>query len=149
MPTAKGFPYPSDTDPVDVPADIQALAESVDAELDDYLTTAAAAATYALKSLATNARAGSYTLVIGDAGKVVEMSGGGTLTIPTNASVAFPVGTEITVLQTGASQVTIAGTGGVTVNSAGGYLKIAAQWSAVTLIKRAADTWVAVGALVA
>lgn len=96
-----------------------------------------------------NAQASSYTLVAGDASKVVEMSGGGTLQVPLNSSVPFPVGTEITVIQTGSSQVTIAGVAGVTVNSAGGYLKMAAQWSAVVLRKRATDTWVAIGALVA
>jgi hypothetical protein len=40
---------------------------------------------------------GSYTLVLADAGDLVEMGSGSaqTLTIPTNASVAFPVGTKI------------------------------------------------------
>jgi hypothetical protein len=93
---------------------------------------------------AINAQVGSYTLVITDQRKMVEMSGGGTLTVPTNTSVPFPVTTQITILQTGSSQVTVAGAGGVTVNARIG-LKLAGQWSAASLIKRATNTWVLLG----
>lgn len=95
--------------------------------------------------LILNAQAGSYTLVLADAIKMIEMSGGGTLTVPTNASVAYPVGTQINILQTGASQVTVGGAG-VTINATPG-LKLRAQWSAATLIKRATDTWALIGDL--
>ncbi len=71
-----------------------------------------------------------------------------TLTIPTNATVAWPVGTSIDILQTGAGQVTIAGAGGVTVNATPG-LKLRTQWSSATLMKRATDSWVVVGDLTA
>ena len=71
---------------------------------------------------------------------------GTTLTIPTNATTAFPVGTSIDVLQVGAGQVTIAGAVGVTVNATPG-LKLRAQWSSATLFKRATDTWVVMGDL--
>jgi hypothetical protein len=96
-------------------------------------------------TLVINSQAGSYTLVLGDVSKLVEMSGGGTLTIPTDASVAFPIGTQISILQTGASQVTVGGAG-VTINGTPG-LKLRAQWSGATLVKRATDTWVALGDL--
>jgi len=69
-----------------------------------------------------------------------------TVTIPTNATVAYPVGTSIDILQTGAGQVTIAGAVGVTVNATPG-LKLRAQWSSATLFKRATDTWVVMGDL--
>ena len=68
------------------------------------------------------------------------------LTIPTDATLAFPIGTSIDVLQTGTGQVTIAGASGVTVNATPG-LKLRTQWSGVTLFKRAADTWVVYGDL--
>lgn len=99
--------------------------------------------------LVQNAQTTSYTLVLADAGKLVEMNSGSaiTLTIPTNASVPFPTGTKIDVLRVGAGDVTIAGAGGVTVNSEGSKLKINSQWQAVTLIKRATDIWVVIGAL--
>lgn len=98
----------------------------------------------------TSAQTAAYTLVLGDRSKMVEMSvaSGHNLTVPTNSNVAFPVGTTITVLQTGAGQTTIAGQSGVTVNATPG-LKLRAQWSSATLIKRATDTWVALGDLAA
>jgi hypothetical protein len=71
-----------------------------------------------------------------------------TLTIPLNATVAFPVGTSLDILQTGAGQVTIAGAEGVTVNATPG-LKLRTQWSSATLFKRAENTWVVYGDLTA
>lgn len=96
-----------------------------------------------------NARTDSYTLVLSDAGKLIEMgkATAQTLTIPLNSSVAFPTGTKIDVIQTGAGETTIAGASGVTVNSEGSKLKLNAQWAAATLIKRATDTWVVIGSL--
>jgi hypothetical protein len=102
------------------------------------------------KLLSTNAQVASYSLVLADAGKIVEMNVGSAnnLTVPLNSSQAFPVGTNITILQTGAGQTTIVATGGVTINGTPG-LKLRAQWSSATLIKRATDTWVAIGDLTA
>jgi len=87
--------------------------------------------------------------VLTDAAKVVEMNvaTANTLTVPANASVAFAVGTQILVLQTGAGQTTIAGDSGVTVNSSGSALKLSGQWSSAVLVKRGTDSWVAVGDL--
>ena len=92
----------------------------------------------------------SYTLVLAKRDQMVEMNVGSanTLTVPTNSSVAFPVGTRIHVVQTGSGQTTITPASGVTVNGTPG-LKTRAQWSAVTLVKRASDTWVAFGDLTA
>jgi hypothetical protein len=89
-------------------------------------------------------------LILADKDKMVEMfnASANTLTIPLNSSVAFPIGTTVTVLQTSSGQTTIAGTGGVTVNGTPG-LKLRAQWSLVTLVKRATDTWVVAGDLTA
>ena len=98
----------------------------------------------------TNEQTGTaYTLVLADSGKIVETNNASanTLTVPPNSSVAFPVGVQITVLQTGAGQTTVVAGSGVTVNSADGNLKITGQWSAATLLKRATDTWVAIGDL--
>jgi hypothetical protein len=97
-----------------------------------------------------NAQAASYTLVAADKDKMVEMGVGSAnnLTVPTNSSVAYPIGTKITVVQTSTGQTTIAPAGGVTINGTPG-LKLRAQWSAVTLVKRAENTWVAFGDLTA
>jgi hypothetical protein len=106
------------------------------------------AATGLVQLVPANVQASGYTLALADMGSLVEMSGGGTLTIPTNAAVAFPVGCQIPIMQTGASQVTIAGSGGVTVNGTPG-LKLRTQWAMAVLRKRATDTWVAIGDLTA
>jgi hypothetical protein len=66
--------------------------------------------------------------------------------LPTNAATAgFGVGDQINLLQTGAGQVTVGGAG-VTINGTPG-LKLRAQYSSATLIKRATDTWVLIGDL--
>ena len=97
----------------------------------------------------TNSQTGTtYTTVLSDAGKIVEISNASaiTLTIPTNASVAYPVGTQITILQTGAGQITVAAPSGGTLNATPGT-KLRTQWSSATLLKRATDTWVLIGDL--
>jgi hypothetical protein len=99
----------------------------------------------------TNAQSGTtYTLVLGDAGKIVEVGNSSsiTVTIPTNAGVAYPVGTQITLLQTGLGQITVSGPSGGTLNATPGT-KLRAQWSSATLLKRATDTWVLIGDLTA
>lgn len=103
-----------------------------------------------LADVSTNAQTASYTLVLGDKNKIVEMgvASANTLTVPPNSSVAFPVGSQINVLQTGAGQCTITPGAGVTINGTPG-LKTRAQWSYATLIKRATDTWVLVGDIAA
>lgn len=101
-----------------------------------------------IADILTNAQAASYTLVLADKNKIVEMSvaSANDLTIPPNSSVAFPIGSQIQVLQTGAGKTRILAGAGVTVNSTPGiYMR--AQWSGVTLLKRATDTWVATGDL--
>ena len=96
-----------------------------------------------------NAQTGTtYTLVLADAGKMVTLTNASaiTLTIPTNASVAFPVNTRIDLLQYGAGQVTVGGAG-VTINSSGAKLKLTGQYSGASLWKKATDTWVLIGDL--
>jgi hypothetical protein len=100
-------------------------------------------------SFTTNA----YTLVLGDQGDILLASNGstaGTISIPTNASVAFPIGTQITIIQTGSGQLTIQATssGTTTVNSTGATStapKLRAINSSATCIKTNTDTWYVVG----
>jgi hypothetical protein len=110
--------------------------------LDSALTS------YASKYIAVNEQTASYTLALTDDGDLVEMNVGSanTLTIPPNSSVAFPVGTTIVVLQTNTGQTTLTAGAGVTVNGTPG-LKLRAQWSSATLIKRDTDSWIAMGDL--
>jgi hypothetical protein len=95
------------------------------------------------KLLVTNRQTASYTLVLSDADKLVEMNVGSAnnLTIPLNSSVAFPTGTQILLAQYGAGQTTVVATSGVTIRSNGGKLKLNAQYSGATLIKIAENEW--------
>ena len=99
-------------------------------------------------NLALNAQTGTtYTPVLADNGKLVTLSNASaiTLTVPTNASVAYATGAQINIQAIGAGQVTIAGDTGVTVNGTG--TKLRTQWSAATLVKTATDTWTLIGDL--
>ncbi|QFG13462.1 tail protein [Gordonia phage Powerball] len=88
----------------------------------------------------------AYTLALTDANKAVEVNSASAVnvTIPTDATVDFPVGTVIEVDQIGAGKVTIVGATGVTVQ-APATPTTRAQWSALVLRKRAADTWLVTG----
>ena len=90
-----------------------------------------------------------HTLVLSDKDKLIEMnsSSANTLTVPLNSAQAFPVGSQVNILQVGTGQTTVAATSGVTINATPG-LKLRAQWSSATLIKRAENVWVLVGDLV-
>lgn len=98
-----------------------------------------------------NSQTDSYTLVLGDKGKIIEISKatGVTLTVPPNSSVAFPVNSMIEIVQMGAGQITVAAGSGVTIRSSGAKLKLTGQYSGATLYKRATDEWVLVGDIAA
>jgi hypothetical protein len=94
----------------------------------------------------------SYTAVLTDNGKVVTMSNGSsnTFSIPTNASVAFPIGTQINVLQIGAGQTTIQAvtSGTTTIQSTAATAaapKIRARYGAATCLKAGTDLWYVFG----
>jgi len=108
-----------------------------------YHSSMAGAVLVRTDNISFNPQSSNYTLTTSDSGRLIEMSGGGTLTI-TDSS-AFPVGFTCDVLQTTTSQVTIAGTS-FTPNATPG-LKLRTQWSSATLIKRALDSWVVLGDL--
>ena len=93
----------------------------------------------------------TYTFAIADHGKLVTSSNGSaqTLTVPPNSSVAYPIGADITVMQLGSGQVTIAAGSGVTLYAADSELKTRVQYSAATLTKVASDSWLVAGDLTA
>ena len=103
------------------------------------------------KLITTNRQTASYTLVLSDADKLVEMNvaTANNLTIPLNSSVAFATGTQILLAQYGAGQTTIVPTSGVTVRSNGAKLKLNVQYSGATLIKIDTDEWYLFGDIVA
>ena len=89
----------------------------------------------------------TYTLALGDANTIIQFTNAAAVavTIPTNASVAFPVGTNIVFVQTtAAGKVTLSGAG-TTLNASSGFLSTAIQWSEMIAIKTATDTWLISG----
>jgi hypothetical protein len=100
---------------------------------------------------ALNAQAASYTLVLADASKVLPVSNASAnnVTVPPNSSVAFPIGSVVTLIQLGAGQTTIVAGAGVTIRSESSKLKFKAQYATAGLLKTDTDTWVAFGNLVA
>lgn len=103
--------------------------------------------------LTLNAQTATYTVVLADADqKLITMSvaSANDFLIPTNANVAFPIGTVINVIQIGAGQTTIKAvtSGTTTIQSTGATAaqpKLAAQYAAASCIKVATDTWYVVG----
>ncbi len=97
------------------------------------------------RNIPQNAQNSSYTLVLGDNGKHIYSanSGAQTITIPTNASVAFPTGTAVTLVNNGTTAITISTTG-LTFYWAGtsstGDRTLATKGVA-TLLKVATNTW--------
>tara|TARA_R110000824_G_scaffold45243_2_gene130952 strand:+ start:95 stop:877 length:783 start_codon:yes stop_codon:yes gene_type:complete len=116
------------------------------AHLSSGLTIADPTLTYSI-----NAQTGTtYTSVLADAGKIITTSNGSAIavTIPPNSSVAYPIGSSLTIISIGAGLTTIGQGAGVTINSTGAVatapvLRIA--HSSATAIKIATDTWQVVG----
>lgn len=83
------------------------------------------------------------TLANDQKGKYLRTSSGSavTYTVPKNDDVNIPIESAFNICQGGAGQVSITPDSGVTINSAGGLLDIAAQFGVVTLVKIAEDEW--------
>jgi hypothetical protein len=100
-----------------------------------------------------NAQTATYTVVLTDADQklvTMDVATANDFLIPTNANVAFPVGTVINVIQIGAGTTTIEAVtpGTTTIESTGATAtapELRAQFSAASCIKVATDTWYVVG----
>jgi hypothetical protein len=100
------------------------------------------------------AQTADYTAVIADTYQVLELMNKATAIaykIPTNASVAFPIGTVLTILNIGAGVCTISAvtSGTTTILSAGAVAAAPtlAQYKSAACIKTGTDTWYIVGAI--
>ena len=100
-------------------------------------------------SSAISTKTDSFTLALADAGTMIIASSSAdiVITIPTNASVAFPVGTEIEVARFGVGSVSFVCASGVTMNSTSGMAYISDQYAVVGLKKTDTNVWLLVGAL--
>lgn len=121
-------------------AAIQASITAIQAEIDGLASST--------QLLGINTQTASYTLALIDAGYTVEMNVGSanTLTVPPNATIAFPVKTFVNVVQLGAGQTTLTPGAGVTLRSRSG-LKLSGQYAMGTIYQRAANEWVCGGSL--
>jgi hypothetical protein len=100
------------------------------------------------------ANTADYTAVLADQYQTLELMNKATaiaFKIPTNASVAFPIGTVITVLNIGVGVCTISAvTSGTTTILSGGAVAAAptlAQYKSAACIKTGTDTWYVVGGI--
>jgi ferric-dicitrate binding protein FerR (iron transport regulator) len=91
----------------------------------------------------------NYTLALSDGGGLVDMNNAAarTITVPTNATVAFPLGTQIILVRKGAGTLQVVAAGGVTINSVSGNAFISTQYGAATLVKIATNEWYLFGDL--
>jgi hypothetical protein len=139
--TSFGWETPDNTDLVkDGALAIRTLGEAIDTSF---------------KGVAVNAQTGAtYTVVLADGlNKLITMDNAGSndLKIPTDASVAFPVGTVLNIFCKGAGTTTVSAvTGGTTTISSAGAVSTAptiATKKAASCIKIAANSWIVVGAI--
>ncbi len=113
-------------------------------------TGPASALAVGFRGVPQNQQNSNYTLVLADAGRHIYSANTGaqTITVPTNASVAFPIGTTLAVFNNGTTAITISTTG-ITMYQAGtantGNRTVAAK-GLVTIMKVATDTWAISGA---
>ena len=94
----------------------------------------------------------TFTPALSDGGSIVTLSNASAIsaTIPTNASVAYPIGTQLNFIQIGAGQVTIsaASSGTTTIASTGAAPaspKLRVQYASASCIKVSTDLWYVVG----
>jgi len=124
--------------------DVEASIDAVEADVSTLQTDVTN-----INELQQAQQTASYTLALSDAGTFVKMNvaSANDLTVPPNSSVAFPIGTQILVLQQGAGQTTIVAGSGVSLFSKDSNLKLSARWCVATLIKMNTDSWLVVGDL--
>lgn len=100
---------------------------------------------YATKEISINVVVEDYTIQLTDRGKILEIDSANTVTvtIPTNAAIALPVGTIFNIIKIGEGETIITASANVALNGVGaGSTEIETQFSAVSIYKRAADEWV-------
>lgn len=89
----------------------------------------------------------NYTFVLSDADNVLVLfnnSSSMTATVPTNTSVAFPIGCQIQILRVGSAPIQVIGDTGVTVRTTdGSYIRT--QYSSATIVKLNTNEWVLIG----
>ena len=104
--------------------------------------TTAAEARLNIGASSVNSVSTGYTLALSDAFNIVLAAAALTITVPPNSSVEFPIGSQVLLIKTTASAVSIAAGVGVTINAPGVATQIASQYSMANLIKVGSDSWI-------
>lgn len=88
----------------------------------------------------------NYAFVLTDSGKIIQMNAASarSFTIPTNALVAFPIGSSIDLMRYGTGAVSIAASAGANLRASAGT-SLRAQYSMATIIKIGTNEWVITG----
>jgi sporulation protein YlmC with PRC-barrel domain len=96
------------------------------------------------------AKTANHTLVLTDKNKLIEfnLASNHVLTVPTNAVVPFPIGSQITVVCYGTGRTQVVGDTGVTVRATPGTF-LRTQYSSAVLIKRDTNEWYLLGDVLA
>ena len=133
------------TKPVGLTPENRLTAEEVDDNfltLEDQISDVAQDLVYQRLQILDRSDVENYVLSLGDAGGWVRVNrvGASVVTVPSEASVAFPLGSRVWVRRAGAGALTFAGASGVTLNSAG-PLEIPSRHGTAQLIKIDTDVW--------
>ena len=117
--------------------------------LNLFLTQSSASSSYLTQNIPiVAAKTGAYTIANGDQTDLILLNGTFTVSIPTDATFNFAIGTQINFLNIGTGLITFAAvTPGTTTVTGTPGLKTRAQWSGLTAIKYAANSWVIIGDL--
>jgi hypothetical protein len=137
--TILGIDLPDDTDLV---KDGAAAIRTVGNGFDD-----------ALAKVVINSQTATYTVVLADNKNTLvtmNVATANDFLIPTNANVAFPIGSVINVVQTGVGKTTIeaVSSGTTTISSTGATAaapELRTQFSAASCVKVATDSWIIFG----
>jgi hypothetical protein len=97
--------------------------------------------------LPQNSQSAGYTLALSDQGKHVYVTSTSTVTIPANASVAFPIGTTINIIAASGVTVTVAITSDTLILAGVGTTgsRTVAQYGFATLVKLTSTSWTIAG----
>ena len=93
---------------------------------------------------------GSYTLVLSDASRMVEMSasvsGTYNITVPSSSTVNYPNGTNIDVSLYGTGSIFFTtASAGVVIRSANNWLRLSTRYGAASLVKISGNEWYLIG----
>jgi hypothetical protein len=105
---------------------------------------------FAAKTPTVTPKTDAYTLALADAGTIITVAHADAkvISVPLNATAAFPVGTIINVVRYGAGAVSVTAVDGVTLNGANeGSVSVSTRYQGVTLLKIATDEWIVSGSI--